>query len=96
MFNKITNPINNKSYSIYSTQGKNLLKSYVSLLNKKQLGGGVNVRGIEDANELQEGNFWLRVTGNVAGRHYSRIIQVLFLKIIIKMVFNTYKIFYKV
>ena len=76
MFNKITNPINNKSYSIYSTQGKNLLKSYVSLLNKKQLGGGVNVRGIEDANELQEGNFWLRVTGNVAGRHYSRIIQV--------------------
>lgn len=67
MFNKITNPINNKSYSIYSTQGKNLLKSYVSLLNKKQLGG---------ANDLHEGNFWLRVTGNVAGRHYSRIIQV--------------------
>ena len=35
MFNKITDPINKKSYSIFSEQGKNLLKSYV-----KQFNGG--------------------------------------------------------
>lgn len=38
MFAKITNPVNNKSYSIFSPEGKKILKSYV----KKMIGGSQN------------------------------------------------------
>ena len=39
MFNYITEPKTNKKYSIFSKNGKQLLKKYVQLLKKKQIGG---------------------------------------------------------
>tara|TARA_B100001094_G_scaffold82535_1_gene78814 strand:+ start:399 stop:857 length:459 start_codon:yes stop_codon:yes gene_type:complete len=33
MFTKIINPLNNQNYSIYSSQGKQLLKTYITHLN---------------------------------------------------------------
>ena len=43
MFNKITDPHNKKEYSIFSKEGKKLLKSYVKQLNasKTNQKGGV-------------------------------------------------------
>ena len=38
MYNTIINPLNNESYSIFSTEGKSLLKSYV----KEFYGGSKN------------------------------------------------------
>ena len=41
MFNQIINPIDNKSYSIYSNQGKQILKNYVKLYSTN-IGGSDN------------------------------------------------------
>ena len=40
MFTQIINPSNNKSYSIFSKQGKQLLKQYVKQVNNNSLKGG--------------------------------------------------------
>ena len=39
MFHKIINPINNQEHSIFSVEGKKLLKSYVRLSLQNHIGG---------------------------------------------------------
>ena len=49
-FNNIIDPSNNKTYSIFSTAGKALLKSYVKAFKNLQTGGWAPVEGGADPN----------------------------------------------
>lgn len=49
-FNNITDPSNGNIYSIFSAEGKTLLKSYVKAVSNVQAGGGAHVEGGADPN----------------------------------------------
>ena len=60
-FNTITNPLTNQQYSIFSTEGKKLLKDYVKYLNKN---GGANNNVRDWGMPTAEGNEKIQVIFN--------------------------------
>ena len=66
MFTKIKNPENGEKISIFSKQGKDVLKKYTKMLKKNEGGWGINPEPTKnvDENNKQSGGWGLAITNN--------------------------------